>query len=107
MGEALRLGRNGKFRRTFRGSNYQLLVECSKNNAGWFLKVMKIQNGTIRNIVVPAEHECSGWVKFKECLKSLFLTRIGKSNGNTSRSVRNQKQTSGKQIGGEQNNWAN
>ena len=50
MGEALRLGRNGKFRRMYRGSNYQLLVDCSMNKAGWFLKVMKIQNGTIRNV---------------------------------------------------------
>ena len=42
-GEALRIGRKGMFIRKFRGSNYQLLGECSKNSAGWFLKVMKIQ----------------------------------------------------------------
>ena len=65
------------------------------------LKVIKIQNGTIRNIVVPAEHEYSGWVKFEKCLKSFFLKKIGKSNGdvtNASKSARDQKQASGKPI---------
>ena len=98
VGEALRLGGDGKSRRTYRGSNYQLQVECSTNNTGWFLKAMKIHNGTIRNIIVLVEYEFSGWVNFEKCLKSFFLQKIGKSSGNTSKSVRDQKQSSGKQI---------
>ena len=54
--EALRIGRKGTFLRTYKGSNYQLLVECRLNSTRWILKVMKIQNGVIRNIVVPTEH---------------------------------------------------
>ncbi|PON89718.1 hypothetical protein TorRG33x02_145520 [Trema orientale] len=37
-------GREGQFRRFYRGSNYQLILEYSRNRAGNFLKVIKIQN---------------------------------------------------------------
>ena len=71
-GEALKIGRIGTFIRKYRGSNYHLLAECSTNSAGWFLKVMKIQNGVIRTIVVPAEHGDRGWVLFEKCVKRVF-----------------------------------
>ena len=46
--EALRVGKEGNFRRSFKGGNYQLVVDSSKNRARCFLKMMKIQNGDTR-----------------------------------------------------------
>ena len=72
------MGRKGTFIRKY--SNYQLLAECSTNSAGWFLKVMKIQNGVIRSIVVSAEHGDRGWVIFEKCVKSFYLNDYCKQN---------------------------
>ena len=57
-----------------------LLAECSMNSAGWFLKVMKIQNGVIRSIVVPAKNGDRWWVMFEKCLKSFYLNDNCKQN---------------------------
>ena len=92
----------GKFRRLLRCSNYLLVVECNLNSAGWFLKIMKIQNGVVRNIVVPVEFEVGEWVKFENCLKCFYLKFSKKSSVDGSvegRNVKDQRQTSIKQCG--------
>ena len=63
--EAVRSGKDGTFRRIFRGRNYQLVVDSSKNKAGRFLTVLKIQNGATRKVIIPAEYEFKGWEKFR------------------------------------------
>ena len=40
--KAVRLGKEGNFRRLFRGRNCQLIVDSSKNKASCFLRVLKI-----------------------------------------------------------------
>ena len=65
--------------------------------------MMKIYNGTIRNIIVPTKHEFSGWMKFEKCLKSFFIKTTGKSRDSLNRSTKNQKIYSGKQAGTEKN----
>ena len=62
--EALRTGKEGNFRRIFRGRNYQLVVDSSKNKAGCFLRVLKIQNGATRKVIIPAEYAFRGWESF-------------------------------------------
>ena len=102
VGEAIRSGRRGKFRRLFRGSNYLLVVECNSNSVGWFLKIMKIQNVVVRNMVVPAEFEVREWVNFENCLKSFYMKISNKSSVDGSaerRYVSDQRQTSVKQCG--------
>ena len=42
---------------------------------------MKIQNGVVRSIVVPAEHGDRGWVKFENCLDSFYCKKIKMING--------------------------
>lgn len=36
------------------------------------MTVSKIQNGVLRNIIVPGEHAYRGWYKFKRCIDSFF-----------------------------------
>ena len=66
--EAVRVGKEGIFRRIFRGRNYHLAVDSNKNKAGFFLRVMKIQNGETMKVIIPAEYAFKGWEKFGECL---------------------------------------
>ncbi|PON36929.1 hypothetical protein TorRG33x02_348350 [Trema orientale] len=55
------MGSDGQFRRFYRGSNYQQILECSSNKAGMFMKIMKIQNGMVRSIIVRLrEHSRDG-----------------------------------------------
>ena len=71
--------------------------------AGWFLKVMKIYNGIINNIIVPAEQDFSGWMNFEKCLKSFFIRTGGNSRVTSNRSTKTQKIYPGKQEGTEKN----
>ena len=80
--EAVRLGKEGNFRRLFRGGNYHLVVDSSKNKAGCFLRVMKIQNGENKKVIIPVEYAFKGWEKFGECLQS-FFSNINNKNGKT------------------------
>ena len=73
--EAIRLGKEGNFRRSFRGGNYQLIVDSSKNKAGCFLRVLKIQNGNTRMVIIPAEYAFKGWEKFGDCMQSFFSNK--------------------------------
>ena len=107
--EVLRIGKKGTFIRKFRGSNYQLLAECNKNRAGWFLKVMKIQNGVIRSIVVPAELGDRGWVMFEKCLKSFYMmdnSKLNRQESFQSRGVKDQNRTLRNQREMEENKTA-
>ena len=38
----------------YRGSSYILLVEIYKNARGLFLRIMKIEDGKVRNLIIPA-----------------------------------------------------
>ena len=79
--EAVRVGKEGNFRRFFRGRNYQLVVDSNKNKGGCFLRVLKIENGETRKVLIPAEYAFRGWVKFGECLKSFY------SKGNSQKDI--------------------
>ncbi|GMN61998.1 hypothetical protein TIFTF001_031076 [Ficus carica] len=65
-------GSKGGFRRFFRGQNYRLILESNRNRAGDFMKRMKIQNGEVKNILVPGEFQFKGWKSFLGCLDKLF-----------------------------------
>lgn len=65
-------GNIGDFRRFYRGQNYRLILERNKNRAGDFMKVLKIQKGAVKNIIVPGEFRLSGWKSFLECLDNIF-----------------------------------
>ena len=70
--EVLRLGKEGNFKRFYKGSNYQLVVDSNKNKADCFLRVLKIQNGVTTKVIIPTEYAFKGWEKFGECLQSFF-----------------------------------
>ena len=77
------------------------MAECSTNSAGWFLKVMKIQNGVLRTILIPTEHGDRGWVLFEKCVKSFYLNVFCKQNSQESVQdigVRSQNRTLMKQT---------
>ncbi|EXB87084.1 15-cis-phytoene desaturase [Morus notabilis] len=65
----------GGFRRFYRGTGYKLIIECNRNKGGDFMKISKIKNGGIRNIVIPGEYAFQGWEKFRGCLQSFFNRR--------------------------------
>ena len=67
--------------------------------ASGFLKVMKIYNGKISNVIVLAEQEFSGWMNFEKCLKSFFIRKTSNSKVSTNRSNINQKLYPGQQVG--------
>ena len=89
--EALGKGKEGNFKRVFRGRDYQLVVDSSKNKAGCFLRVLKIHNGSTRNVIIPAEFEYRGWEKFGECLQSFFSKNISNMGGLNSTKQKGQR----------------
>lgn len=36
------------------------------------MKILKIQNGGIKNVIVPGEYANIGWHEFKRCIDSFF-----------------------------------
>ena len=61
----------GGFRRFFRGQNYRLILESNRNRAGDFMKIKKIQNGEVKNIIVPGEFQFKGCKSFLGCLDKI------------------------------------
>ena len=49
-----------------------MIFESSRNSAGRFLKICKIQNGFLSQLFVPEEANGQGWRNFSSCINSLF-----------------------------------
>ena len=52
-----------------------MIIESSRNNAGRFMKVSKIQNGTLSYLFILEEINCQGWIEFSRCLDSFFFAK--------------------------------
>ena len=59
------------FCRKYRGSHTVLLAEIFNNKKGMFLKFTKLNNGTLKNIIVPGGRSRWGWRRLKVCLDNL------------------------------------
>lgn len=62
---------NQKIMKKFRGLNYVILVETYKNLKGILMRITKIFNGIIKNIVVPYGRLGWGWKKNFDYLGNL------------------------------------
>ena len=71
-----------EFKRFYRTHNYRVILESSRNNAGRFMKICKIQNGTLNYLFIPEEINCQGWKNFCCYLDSFFVTKyVQKKDG--------------------------
>lgn len=61
----------------FRGSSFVLLAESCENHKGSFMKITKILNGLVRNLVVPSGWNGWGWLKFAEGIDFALGRRVG------------------------------
>lgn len=59
------------------------------------MKISKIKNGGIRNIVIPGEYAFHGWEKFRGCLQSFFYRR----NNQEAEKIYGRKENPGDQRG--------
>ena len=67
--------------RKYRGSNIVLLAEIFNNKNGMFLKFNKLNNGTLKNIIVPGGRSRWGWRRLMVCLDNLVGKRFWSSKG--------------------------
>ncbi|EXB42372.1 hypothetical protein L484_021964 [Morus notabilis] len=63
--KVLNEGKGNDSRRFYRGHSYRMIVECSRNKGGDFMKISKIQNRIIRNVTVLGEYAYKGWYKLE------------------------------------------
>ena len=71
----LRLNPGEDFRQFYRTHNYRLILESARNTTGRFLKIWKVQNGTLNKLFIPEESNWIGWRNFCFCLDSFFATK--------------------------------
>lgn len=69
------------FCRKYRGSNIVLLIDKFTNKKGVFLKITKLFNGTLKNIIVPGGRSKWGWSRLVSCLDNLVGKRFWRSKG--------------------------
>ena len=79
----LKINQVDEFKRFYRTHNYRLILECERNRAGKFLKICKVQNGTLNYLFIPEEINCHGWKNFCYCLDSFFVTKYDQSKERT------------------------
>ena len=72
----LRFNPEEDFKRFYRTHNYRLILESARNKAGKFLKICKVQNGTLNHLFVPEESNWLGWRNFCYCLDSFFVIKL-------------------------------
>ena len=71
----LQQNKGEEFKRLFRAHDYRVILESSRNSAGRFMKICKIQYGTLSSLFIPEETNCQGWKKFYSSLDSFFATK--------------------------------
>ena len=94
----LRINQVEDFRRFYRTHNYRLILECARNGAGRFLKLCKVQNGTLNYLFIPKESKWQGWRNLCCCLDSFFVNKYVQPKDRLGFSVRNQFQVSSKGV---------
>ncbi|EXB62645.1 hypothetical protein L484_023940 [Morus notabilis] len=60
------------FKRKFTNSSMTILVEILANVGGEFLKILKVQNGVVRNLFLPGDGSKSGWGTMKVKLDAIL-----------------------------------
>ena len=75
VSSTLRQNSAADFKRFYRNHNYRLILESCTNSAGRFMKICKIQNGTLNYLFIPEEINGQGWKNFGCCLDSFFGTK--------------------------------
>ena len=63
---------DGEVFRTFRKGNYRLTITKGGNKAGEFLKLMKVENGTVKSLMIPKERNGAGWSNFYVYINGFF-----------------------------------
>ena len=72
----LRQKPEAEFKRFYRTHNYRVILESARNSAGRFMKICKIQSGTLSYyLFIPKEINWQGWRNFGCCLDSFFVTK--------------------------------
>lgn len=71
-------GKQGDFRKIFKGSHCKIIMDTGRNKAGNFLRILKVEQGRVKNIIVPGETQEQGWKDFSECLHNIFSRKIGR-----------------------------
>ena len=71
----LRINLVEDFKRFYRTHSYGLIVETVRNGAGRFLKICKVQNGTLNYLFIPEEIKWQGWRNLCLCLDSFFVSK--------------------------------
>ena len=64
---------NKEVLRTFRKGIYRLCLFRGENKAGEFLRLMKVENGKVKTLMIPKEKDGAGWSNFYVYVKSFFI----------------------------------
>ena len=64
-----------------------IIVENSENRSGLLLRITKLANGILKNIIVPRDHLGWGWRKMVDCLDNSIGKRFWKMGDNRKRTV--------------------
>ena len=59
--------------RTFRKGIYRLCLFRGESKAGEFMKLMKVENGKVKSLMIPKEKDGAGWSNFYVYVKSFFI----------------------------------
>lgn len=76
MEEAPSLSKGHEFKRFYKNHSYKLIVECSKNEMGNFMRILKIQKGDIRKVIVLGESAYRGCMNLRDA-SIAFFTSVG------------------------------
>ena len=77
----LRQNPEDEFKRFYRTHNYRVILETTRNRAGRFMKLCKIQNGSLNYLFIPEEINWQGWRNFAASLDSFFATKQVQKKG--------------------------
>ena len=58
--------------RTFRNDKYRLTLTSEVNKDGEFLRLMKVENGSVKSLRIPKEKDGYGWSNFYVFIKKFF-----------------------------------
>ena len=64
-----------EFQQFYRAHNYRVIIESSRNSAGRYIKICKIQNGFLSQLFIPVEANSQGWRNFSSSINSFFNTK--------------------------------
>ena len=76
MQEVLHVDVDKEFFRKYRGSNSVLLIDKFSSRKGAFLKVAKLANGGLQNIIILGGNHKWGWKRMELCLDNLVGKRF-------------------------------